>query len=141
MRTSKKTIVAAITAAPLLALGGGLAYASTGGGSQPTPAVTTATAAQTATPAPAASPGQHPATQTCRNGSWYYSGGRWCRGNDHAGDQNHATQNRASQGQATWGSGYQRGSRYQDSGYQGTGQHGSYPWTSQRGDGHGCRDR
>ena len=139
MRTSK-TIFAAIAAAPLLALGGGLAYASTGGGIPPAPAVTTATTARTAAPAPAPGTGQHPAAGTCRNGTWHYNDGRWCRDDTHAGYQNPATQIRATQNQAgqsrdTRGSGYRHGS-----GYQGSGQYGYYQQASRQGHDDGCRD-
>ncbi len=122
MRTSK-TIFAAIAAAPLLALGGGLAYANTGG-TPPAPAVTTATTARTATPAPAPGTGQHPAVGTCRNGTWHYNGGRWCC-DTRTGYQNPAAQHRATQPkvtrvQVTRGSGYQGGGD-QGNGYQGGG--------------------
>ena len=151
MTTSKKAILTAITAAPLLALGGGLAYANTGGGTPPAPAVTTATTTSTATPAaPAPGTGQHPAAGTCRTGTWHYSDGRWCC-DTHAGSQApaarhqpsqgratqvRATQNQAGQGQATRGSGYQHGS-----GYQGNGQHGYYQQAGHQGHDDGCRDR
>lgn len=147
MTTSKKTILTAITAAPLLALGGGLAYANTGGGTPPAPAVTTATTAHTATPAPAPGTGQHPAAGTCRNGTWHYNNGRWCCDDTHAGSQNPATQHRATQArvqvtqpqasrvQVTRSYGYQHGS-----GYQGNAQHGYYQQASHHGHDDGCMD-
>lgn len=136
MTTSKKTILTAITAAPLLALGGGLAYANTSGGTPPAPAVTTATTAQTATLVPAHGAAQHPAAGTCRNGTWHYNGGRWCCDDTHAGYQTPAIQHQATQNQATRGSGYQH-----SSGYQGNGQHAYYQQASYHGHDDGCRDR
>ncbi len=145
MTTSKKTILTAITAVPLLALGGGLAYANTGGGTPPAPAVTTATTARTATPALAPGAVQHPAV-----GNWHYNGGRWCCDDTHVGYQTPAAQHRASQGhatriratqhqvgqrQATRVSGYRHGS-----GYRGNGQHGYDQRFSHHGHGDGCRD-
>ena len=119
MTTSKKTILTAITAAPLLALGRGLAYANTGSGTPPAPAVTTATTAHTATPAPAPGTGQHPAAGTCRNGTWHYNDGRWCCDTTHAGYQNPATQHQPSQGNGQYG----------------------YQQASHQGHDDGCRDR
>lgn len=149
MRTSK-TIFAAIATAPLLALGGGLAYANTGGGgTPPAPAVTTATTARTAIPTQAPGTSQHPAAGTCRNGTWHYNDGRWCY-DTHAGyrtpatrhqpshghgTQIRATQNQAGQSRDTRGSGYRHGSGYQDNG-----QYGYYQQVSRQGHDDGCRD-
>ncbi len=116
---TRKTTFAALLAAPLLALGGGLAYAGTssGGGTAPTPAVTTT---QTSTPAPTPSTGQYPTTPGYPGGNWYYSNGHWCCGDNHTG-----------QNQSTTGTpGYQ----------QGNGQYGYNQQTGHHNTG-GCWDR
>ena len=123
MRT-KKAIITTALAVPMLALGGGIAYATTTAGSPP-PATRTAV---TTTVQPT-----HPAGQANRNGHRYDHRCDW-RGH---GYQQPATTRQATGQQATRHSGQLHGDQGQNHrGYQGNG--GQYRSGSQWGSRSGC---
>lgn len=110
---NKKSIIAAALIAPTLALGGGIAYASTTSGSTPAPARPTVTSAV------------HPKSQ---NPAGTYRCD-WRAGNHHCDWRGHGNQQQATQ-QRSHHNGYQGRSGYGSGGYggnwgsQGSGQHG-----------------
>jgi hypothetical protein len=140
---STKAIITAALAAPLLALGGGLAYASTTTPSHPAPARTAVTSVAHPHSQPGFAQGRH---DWC---DWRYSG-HWCgwRGHgyghlpqatrQHRADRHHYgyRHHNGYRGHGSWG--YQSNQGYGYQGNWGNGGSGNYGSGSHGGNGGGC---